>query len=109
MNGQASAKRSIGKLDNFPEFPAEVTLGPHAETYFVLREKSGGADSYVYRLASAVCPHAGGYVQAFNGELVCPLHFWAFDSETGESTNMIGETLECQPLELIDGELFIKD
>ncbi|MFD0717526.1 Rieske (2Fe-2S) protein [Paenibacillus sp. GCM10027626] len=105
MTEQSQTRQGLGKIADFPEFPAEVTIDH--DSYFILREEGGEAGEAVYRLVSAICPHAGGYVRPYNGELICPLHFWSFDAVTGESTNMPGEALECQPLEVVDGELFM--
>jgi len=102
---QLTHYRAIGKLESFTEFPAAVEVDH--DSYFILQEQAEDT-APIFRLVSALCPHAGGYVRPYEGELICPLHFWSFDTITGASTNVPGEALECQPLELIEGQLFIK-
>lgn len=52
------------------------------------------------------CPHrdvalSGGIVKT--GELVCPGHFWRFDLETGERTDLPEQRLRTYPTRVVDG------
>jgi nitrite reductase/ring-hydroxylating ferredoxin subunit len=97
--------QSIGRVEDFTAFPASVEIGQ--DPYFIIEAESK-EDGKVYKLVSAICPHAGGVVKPHGGELICPLHFWSFDMQTGESTNVPGERLECRPLEVRDGQFWVR-
>ncbi|MBB3108354.1 nitrite reductase/ring-hydroxylating ferredoxin subunit [Paenibacillus phyllosphaerae] len=95
--------RILGNVDDFPSFPATVTID--RDPFFLVQTNDN--DDPAYRLVSAICPHAGGLVRPHENELICPLHFWAFDILTGESTNVPGEHLECRPVEIRDGQFAV--
>ncbi|MFC4102943.1 MULTISPECIES: Rieske (2Fe-2S) protein [Paenibacillus] len=97
------AYRIIASVDEITSFPATITID--RDPFFLVQT---GEDAEGYRLVSAICPHAGGLVRQHENELICPLHFWAFDPLTGESTNVPGERLECQPVEVRDGHYTIR-
>jgi nitrite reductase (NADH) small subunit len=97
--------QSIGRLEDFTEFPASVEIGN--DPYFIVEAESKG-EVKAYKLVSAICPHAGGIVKPHGGEFICPLHFWSFDMQTGESTNVPGEQLECRPVEVRDGQFWVR-
>jgi len=49
------------------------------------------------------CPHAGGSLASGfidDGCAVCPLHFWAFNLNTGELRNGMGCTIRTYPTRL---------
>ncbi|RKP54011.1 Rieske (2Fe-2S) protein [Cohnella endophytica] len=89
----------IGTIDAFGELPAEITL--EHTPYWLVRTSAGE-----YRLLLAVCPHAGGDIRPLNGMLICPLHFWTFDSETGKCLNDPDERLMQRTVLVRDGRLF---
>ncbi|MFC5652364.1 Rieske (2Fe-2S) protein [Paenibacillus solisilvae] len=96
------SSRVIGKVEDYNQFPAAVNVDN--DPYFIVHSNSRAkGETPVYKLVSAICPHAGGTVRPLEDELICPLHYWSFDASTGESTNVPGEQLDCQPLAIQDG------
>lgn len=97
--------RVIGKVEDFTSFPAPVTID--YDPYYIVKDESVEGEPS-FRLICGICPHAGGIVSVHGDEFICPLHYWMFDIQTGESTNMPGAALDCQPLEVIDGQYLLK-
>ncbi|RIE04053.1 Rieske (2Fe-2S) protein [Cohnella faecalis] len=51
-------------------------------------------------------PHAGGEIRLIDGGvLLCPLHFWTFDSASGDCTSMPGERLLFRQVSVSNGRL----
>lgn len=98
----AEAARDLGAEADFEAFPAPVEVDN--EPYFIVKNAESSAEPY--RLISAICPHAGGEVRVYGAEFVCPMHFWTFDMQTGECTNVDGEKLACAPVFVRDGRLY---
>lgn len=94
----AAGYRVIGTTAEITEFPAAVKLDN--EPYYIVDTTKPGDGQRAYKLVAATCPHIGGLMRPQGDELVCPLHFWSFDIETGESTNVPGEQISCQPVEI---------
>ena len=66
-------------------------------------------DGSIYAMNNA-CPHAGGSLG--NGPvaaraLVCPVHHWEFDLETGQCANHPIYTARTYPVEVRNGEVFV--
>jgi nitrite reductase/ring-hydroxylating ferredoxin subunit len=93
------AEIDLGPLNEFTEFPVEITL-EHAP-YWLVRTSEGG-----FRLLLAICPHAGGDIRPLNDVLFCPLHFWTFHAETGVCLNDPDERLMERKVVLRDDRLF---
>ncbi|KIL36013.1 hypothetical protein SD71_11870 [Cohnella kolymensis] len=89
----------LGPIDSFKEYPAQITLD---ETpYWLVHTKEGE-----YRLLMAICPHAGGEIRPVENMFLCPLHWWTFDGETGNCTNVTDERLMQRTIEVRGGNLF---
>lgn len=88
----------LGEETSFAKLPAEVAVAN--DPYFLVKDESGE-----YRLLSRLCPHAGGYVMNYGGALVCPLHYWEFDTCTGACTTVRGASLDAYPVKVRDGAL----
>ena len=74
----------------------KITLAKFKEDYFAFAQK---------------CPHASGrmaqgYINPL-GQVVCPLHRYAFDMKNGRNTTGEGYFLKTYPLELRPNGLFI--
>jgi nitrite reductase (NADH) small subunit len=57
------------------------------------------------------CPHAGGRLSEgllAGRALVCPLHAWAFDVETGASLDDTGFVLRIHRTRVVDGSLEVR-
>ncbi|SEO20952.1 Rieske 2Fe-2S domain-containing protein [Paenibacillus sp. OV219] len=102
---ESNAVKVIGSVEDFTAFPAHVKVD--MQPHYIVEAKRKEGEEQRYSLISAICPHAGGIVRPHLNELVCPLHYWCFDAQTGESTNVPGETLECAPLEIRDGKFVL--
>ncbi|AJY73710.1 Rieske (2Fe-2S) protein [Paenibacillus beijingensis] len=88
---------TLGAVDAFTAFPAEVQLGNRL--YFLLKKEEE------YRLVSSICPHAGYTVEVEDGELVCPLHGWSFDTQTGACLNVPSKELAPYDVVVREGRL----
>jgi nitrite reductase (NADH) small subunit len=58
-----------------------------------------------------VCPHQQGPLGqgiVENGRIVCPLHAWAFDLQTGEALHSPRARVRVYEAGLADGDLFIQ-
>jgi nitrite reductase/ring-hydroxylating ferredoxin subunit len=74
----------------------KITLAKYNEAYFAFTQK---------------CPHASGrmaqgYINPL-GQVVCPLHRYAFDMKNGRNTTGEGYFLKTYPVELRPEGLFI--
>ena len=74
----------------------KITLARFKEDYFAFAQK---------------CPHASGrmaqgYINPL-GQVVCPLHRYAFDMKNGRNTTGEGYFLKTYPVELRSNGLFI--
>jgi len=79
---------------------------------FIKKVKAGGktlclvsVDDKVYALG-AKCPHAGGdLTQGWckDGKLICPLHRYSFNLETGKGSEGQNDYIESYPVEIKDG------
>jgi len=76
---------------------------------FLKKVKAGGKSiclvGYEGKLhaVSATCPHAGGDLSdgwCRNGKLVCPLHRYAYDIETGKGIGDQHDYIDTYPLEV---------
>jgi nitrite reductase/ring-hydroxylating ferredoxin subunit len=66
-------------------------------------------DDKVYAL-SAKCPHAGGDLTTGwckEGKLICPIHRYSFSLETGKGSEGQNDYIECYPVEIRDGSVFV--
>ena len=62
-----------------------------------------------FAIANA-CPHRGGPLAEgdLEGHVVhCPWHGWAWDVRTGTNARQPGSTVECFPVSVQDGEVFV--
>ncbi|MBW7474636.1 Rieske 2Fe-2S domain-containing protein [Paenibacillus oenotherae] len=98
---QHSGYKVVAKVEDITSFPAAVELDN--APYFIVDTTKANDGQSVYKLVAATCPHIGGVMRPQGDELICPLHFWSFDIETGESTNIPGEQVSCQPIVVHDG------
>lgn len=90
---------------------AEDTAQP-----FIKRIKAGGKticlvgyEGEVFAL-SAKCPHAGGDLTAGwckNGKLVCPLHRYSYNLQTGKGSEGQNDYINTYPLESRSDGLYI--
>ncbi|NEW04930.1 Rieske (2Fe-2S) protein [Paenibacillus sp. SYP-B3998] len=91
---------AIGTREQFEAFPAEVQV--ERRPYFLFEEEDG------FKLMSRKCPHAGDTVELEDGELVCPLHGWTFETHTGRCHNIPSAQLANYEVILRDGILFVQ-
>ena len=83
----------IGATDLLEDLPRSVRI--RDRPYILSRDDS---DRLV--VFEATCPHQGGTVDVESEDcLRCPQHGWEFDSTSGESTNVPGESLHAYPVE----------
>ncbi|MFD2613104.1 Rieske (2Fe-2S) protein [Paenibacillus gansuensis] len=87
----------LGALESFTSFPAAVEQ--ERDKYYILK------NGEKYKLVSRDCPHAGYTVEAEDDEIVCPLHGWTFDAETGVCQNVPVRELACFEIQVKDGHL----
>jgi len=83
---------------------------------FIKKVKAGGktlclvsVDDKVYALG-AKCPHAGGdLTQGWckEGKLICPLHRYSFNLETGKGSEGQNDYIESYPVEIKDGIIHV--
>jgi len=83
---------------------------------FIKKVKAGGktlclvsVDDKVYALG-AKCPHAGGdLTQGWckEGKLICPLHRYSFNLETGKGSEGQNDYIESYPVEIKDGVIHV--
>ncbi|SEW12900.1 Rieske 2Fe-2S domain-containing protein [Halobacterium jilantaiense] len=90
----------IGDENLLEELPRRVYLD---EKPFILSQTPDGTPV----VFEAICPHQGGTVDVKSEScLRCPDHGWEFDSESGESTTVPGESLEQYPVTTDAGTLY---
>lgn len=83
---------------------------------FIKKVKAGGktlclvsVDDKIFALA-AKCPHAGGdLTQGWckEGKLICPVHRYSFNLETGKGSEGQNDFIESYPLEIRDGQVYV--
>src|SRR5262245_3340806 len=59
-----------------------------------------------------VCPHMGGplgWWELDDCVLTCPWHGWQFDVKNGACINMPGEDASVIPIEVRDGNIFLRE
>ena len=66
-----------------------------------------GLHAFAYK-----CPHAGGimadgYINPV-GSIVCPIHRYKFDIQTGRNTSGEGYFLKCWPIQITEDGVFIE-
>ncbi|MFC0215264.1 Rieske (2Fe-2S) protein [Paenibacillus chartarius] len=88
---------TIGTADQFDSFPAEIVLD--RRPYYLMKEDGA------YRLVSRRCPHAGYTVDIEDGEFVCPMHGWTFETDTGRCHNVPSAMLAMYEVIVEDGTL----
>ena len=83
---------------------------------FIKKVKAGGKilclvgfDNQVFAL-SARCPHAGGDLSAGwckNRKLICPVHRYSYDLDTGKGSEGQNDYIESYPVEIRDNSIYI--
>ena len=83
---------------------------------FIKRVKAGnkticlvGLEGQVFAL-SAKCPHAGGDLTAGwckNGKLVCPVHRYSYNLETGKGSEGQNDYVNTYPVEIRNGVIYV--
>jgi len=83
---------------------------------FIKKVKAGnktvclvGYEGKVFAL-SYRCPHAGGdlsYGWCNNGKLVCPIHRYSFDLQTGKGSEGQNDYIDSFPVKIEDGEIYV--
>jgi nitrite reductase/ring-hydroxylating ferredoxin subunit len=83
---------------------------------FIKKVKAGSktvclvsVDDKVYALG-ARCPHAGGdLTQGWceEGKLICPVHRYSFNLETGRGSEGQNDYIESYPVEVKDGVIYV--
>ena len=69
--------------------------------YYITRENN------TVRLFSLICPHMGGTVEVKDDLLVCPLHKWKFNKQTGKS--VVGsKDLQEIPVKIKNNQVYAK-
>ena len=95
-----------------------VTAGPAASLHegcgrrVTVRERPVAVFRHGNRIAAvgAVCPHRGGPLdegQVTDGAVLCPLHDWAFDLDTGHMRGRPNVRVPVYRTEVRDGEIWI--
>lgn len=93
----------LGEQSAFPDLPAKIDIGH--DPYWLVKTSNGE-----YRLLSGICPHAGGEIRLVDGGvLLCPLHFWTFDTVSGDCTSVPGERLLLRQVTVSNGRLIASE
>ena len=87
----------LGIEHDFKTFPTEIEI--EQQSYFLLKNDTQ------YLLASRVCPHMGYLIEKNDEELVCNVHGWNFDSNTGNCLFLKSEKLATFTIIQKDGQL----
>ncbi|MDH3681054.1 MAG: Rieske (2Fe-2S) protein [Acidimicrobiia bacterium] len=95
------ARRSIGRLEALPTDRCVAVADDRAVAVRV----DGGVCVFANRCPHAGQPVAGGWVTG--GVLICPAHFWRFDTATGRLGG-IAPGLDPLETEIVDGEVFVE-
>ncbi len=94
------------RLATVDEIPAEKPLKLRRENgEFIALFRKG---EQVFALDD-ICPHEGGSLgegEIEDGCVLCPLHAWSFDIETGECRNMPGVDVDTIPVYVRDGVVY---
>ncbi len=95
----------------------KVLEAEDAETTFIRKVKAGnrslcmvGFEGKVFAV-SAQCPHAGaelvgGWCE--DGKIVCPIHRYQYDLETGRGTEGQGDYVETFPVEVREDGIYVQ-
>jgi anthranilate 1,2-dioxygenase ferredoxin subunit len=86
----------IGTKEQFTAFPAEVQI--ERRPYYLMEELDG------FKLMSRECPHAGMTVDLIGGDLLCPIHGWMFEAQTGRCYNVPGAKLHTYEVNVREGD-----
>jgi nitrite reductase/ring-hydroxylating ferredoxin subunit len=83
---------------------------------FIKKVKAGGKtlclvgyESKIFAL-SAKCPHAGGDLSAGwckEGKLICPVHRYSFNLETGKGSEGQNDYINSYPVEIRDNAVYV--
>lgn len=97
-------KFKAGKASELGEScPKAVKIAPNFQILLVKRE------GRIFAINDE-CPHMGGSLsegELDNNEIICPLHFWRFDIESGNCTEGGSESVANYPVEVVDDEIII--
>ncbi len=87
----------------------KVTENMPVKEAFIQKIKAGkynlclvGFEGKIYAV-SAKCPHAGGELAGGwceNGQIICPLHRYQYNLETGKGTTGQGDYIDTFPVEV---------
>jgi CMP-N-acetylneuraminate monooxygenase len=90
----------VGSISLLDDLPQPVEIG--GQRYILSKDESGEPVAF-----SSECPHQGGIVEVVDEECIrCPQHNWKFDTETGDSTTVPGESLQSYELNQREGVLY---
>ncbi|RZK50161.1 MAG: Rieske (2Fe-2S) protein [Pedobacter sp.] len=56
------------------------------------------------------CPHAGGqlnYGKFENGHIICPIHRWSYDVQTGYGSEGQGDSIRIYQVKIVQQDIFI--
>jgi nitrite reductase (NADH) small subunit len=96
----------LANVEDIPEGKAIIAKAPHGLEVALFK-----INGNIYALNNE-CPHMGGPLGEGTIEdciVTCPWHGWQFDVRTGDCENMPGDDARKIELEVIDGEIFLKD
>jgi nitrite reductase (NADH) small subunit len=96
----------LANVQDIPEGKAIIVKAPHGTEVALFK-----INGKIYGLNNE-CPHMGGPLGEGTIEdcvVTCPWHGWQFDVRTGACENMPGDDARKIELEVIDGEIFLKD
>ena len=94
-------KIKIADTDIKDQCPLNIKI--YKKNYFLVFSEESG-----FQLLSNECPHQGGKVLLKNDCLLCPVHFWKFDKQTGKSINIENQGLQKFLIYKEGNELFVK-
>ncbi len=102
MNANSSEKIRVSRLDELVDGRRCVRAYGRVIALFKVGERVLAIDD--------VCPHKGGPLSEGDverGAIVCPLHGWAFDLETGAMVNNEELVVWTYEVELRGDEIFV--
>lgn len=91
---------SAGPLDDIPTDSCVAI----ADGLAIIIRVGDRVVSYQNRCLHMDSPFDGGRVE--NGRLICPLHFWRYEADSGRHLGRRG-TLASYPTEVVDDEVFV--
>ena len=89
----------LGKAVDFHSFPMKIEV--EQMSFYLLKDQDQ------FTLVSRICPHMGYPVEIGENSLVCHLHGWTFDIQTGRCREISNECLKCHLVKEINGELVV--